>query len=77
METEIIERSDSQTQEDLNSAMNVKDGLRENGLSEIINLLHTVIANHTVFDDAVIDKCLKCLSYLIDWAPIELFEPFI
>ena len=55
----------------------IKDGIRDNNISDILFVLHSVLQNPMIFEPEIPNDALEVVAQLIDWNSLSHFENFL
>ena len=75
---ELVEKSETKTQDDLRMATNVKDCIRQHAIKDIISTLTSCVLEHfQQYKGDEVRDTLFVLAQLIDWNDLGDFEPLV
>lgn len=75
-EEEFVERNELNSGNEQRYGQ-IKDGIREYAIKEIVYLLQQALLNFEQFDEEQIEDILEVFAQLIDWNAIEIFNQSI
>ena len=61
----------------LSQSGQIKDGIRQYAVSDLLSLFQQALANCQAFDEQTVNEALLVVSQLIDWNALELFASMV
>ena len=75
---EVIERSETKSNNEVELCMTVKDGVRQHAIKDILTVLNSLVLNQfESHDKKLVKDTLFVIAQLIDWNDLQYFEQLV